>query len=90
MASALKSDFLFSESLFACFEDDPENHVTEQRRKRARLSRSAIAIVRPHQRRQKKLARCPATVPPIVISSGMMKCSKSMKVPTMSSETKTQ
>ena len=37
-----------------------------------------------------KLARTPATVPPIVISSGMMKCSKSMNVATMSSETKSQ
>ena len=37
-----------------------------------------------------KLATMPAAVPPSVISSGMMKCSKSTNVATMSSETKIQ
>ena len=37
-----------------------------------------------------KLATMPATAPPIVISSGMMKCSKSINVATTRSETKTQ
>ncbi len=36
------------------------------------------------------LATTPATVPPMVISSGMIKCSKSMNVAVTRSETKTQ
>ena len=36
------------------------------------------------------LATIPTTIPPIVTWSGMMKCSKSINVPTMRSETKTQ